>query len=49
MTELYADQARFEEETVARLELVERLRGQAHELEKEKRELLRRYNDQVSS
>ena len=47
LAELYADQARIEEETVARLDLVDRLRAQVQELEKEKREVLRRYNEQV--
>ena len=49
LTELYADQARIEEETATRLELVDRLRSQVQEAEKEKRELLRRYNEQVSA
>lgn len=47
LAELYADQARAEEETVARLELVDRLRAQIQEIEREKREVLRRYNEQV--
>lgn len=47
LNELYADQARIEEETVARLELVDRLRSQVQELEREKRDILRRYNEQV--
>lgn len=48
LNELYADQARIEEETVARLDLVDRLRSQVQELEREKRDILRRYNEQVS-
>ena len=48
LTELYTDQARIEEETATRLELIDRLRAQVHDLEKEKREVLRRYNEQVS-
>ncbi|THH07620.1 hypothetical protein EW145_g3250 [Phellinidium pouzarii] len=46
LAELYADQARIEEETVARLDLVDRLRAQVQELEREKREVVRRYNEQ---
>lgn len=49
LTELYADQARIEEETVSRLELVDRLRGQVQELEREKRDILRRYNEQTAT
>lgn len=48
LAELYTDQARIEEETATRLELIDRLRAQVHDLEKEKREVLRRYNEQVS-
>lgn len=47
MTELYADQARAEEELGLRHELAEKLRSQLKEVEKEKRELTRRYNEQV--
>lgn len=47
LNELYSDQARIEEETVARLELVDRLRSQVQELEREKRDTLRRYNEQA--
>ena len=46
--ELYADQARMEEEFATRLELVERLRAQLQETEREKRDLTRRYNEQVT-
>lgn len=49
LAELYADQARIEEDTAARLELVDRLRAQIQELEREKRDLHRRYNEQVGS
>jgi predicted nuclease with TOPRIM domain len=45
--ELYADQARWEEELSNRHQLADNLRAQLRELEKEKRELTKRYNDQV--
>ena len=48
LAELYAEQARIEEETAARLELVDRLRAQVQELEREKRDVFRRYNEQAS-
>ena len=47
MVELYADQRRAEDELSARIEVIEKLRSQARELEKEKREIQRRYNEQV--
>ena len=47
MTELYADQRRAEDELCARIEVIEKLRSQVRELEKEKREVQRRYNEQV--
>ena len=47
LTELYADQSRMEEEMAARIEVIEKLRTQVRELEKEKRDLHRRYNEQV--
>ncbi len=47
MAELYADQGRTEEELGMRHELAEKLRSQLREVEKEKRELTKRYNDQV--
>lgn len=37
----------MEEETAARLDLVDRLRAQVQELEREKRDVFRRYNEQV--
>ncbi|KAI5124625.1 hypothetical protein M0805_004235 [Coniferiporia weirii] len=49
LAELYSDQARVEEETVARLELVDRLRAQVQELEREKRDVFRRYNEQTAT
>ena len=45
--EFYTEQARMEEETAARIEVTEKLRAQIRELEKEKRDLHRRYNEQV--
>lgn len=49
LTELYADQARAEEEMGARMEIAEKLRSQVRELEKEKRDALRRYAEQSAS
>ena len=47
LNELYTEQNRMEEEMAARIEVVEKLRTQVRELEKEKRDLHRRYNEQV--
>jgi chromosome segregation ATPase len=47
LAEFYADQARMDQELGVRHELAEKLRGQLRELEKEKRDLTRRYNEQV--
>ncbi|KAI0694893.1 hypothetical protein BC835DRAFT_1274243 [Cytidiella melzeri] len=47
--ELYADQTRMEEEMSARIEVAEKLRNQVRELEKEKRDSQRRYNEQTAS
>ena len=38
----------MEEEMAARMEVMEKLRTQVRELEKEKRDIQRRYNEQVS-
>jgi len=46
--EFYAEQARMDEELSARIEVTEKLRTQVRELEKEKRDLHRRYNEEVS-
>jgi len=46
--EFYAEQARMEEEMSTRIEVAEKLRTQVRELEKERRDLHRRYNEQVS-
>lgn len=47
LSEFYADQSRNEEETATRIEVSEKLRSQVRELEKEKRDIQRRYNEQV--
>ena len=47
MAELYVDQSRMEEEASSRLDLVDMLRAQVLELERENRDVLRRYNEQV--
>ena len=49
LTELYGDQNRMEEEMAARIEVIDKLRFQLKEMEKEKRDVLRRYNEQVCS
>jgi len=46
--EFYTEQTRMEEEMSARIEVAEKLRTQVRELEKERRDLHRRYNEQVS-
>lgn len=47
--EFYAEQARMDEELSARIEVTEKLRAQVRELEKEKRDLHRRYNEQTAT
>lgn len=47
LAELYAEQNRMEEEMAARIEVADKLRAQTRELEKENRDLQRRYNEQV--
>ncbi|TDL28376.1 hypothetical protein BD410DRAFT_798683 [Rickenella mellea] len=49
LSELYADQSRIEEEMATRLDLVDRLRAQIQELEKENRDVVRRYNEQTAT
>ncbi|KAE9410977.1 hypothetical protein BT96DRAFT_912359 [Gymnopus androsaceus JB14] len=49
LNELYADQSRSEQELAQRIDISEKLRSQVRELEKEKRDLLRRYNEQTST
>ena len=47
VSEQYADQGRMEEDLAARIEVIDKLRSQVRELEKEKRDGQRRYNEQV--
>ncbi|KAF9068108.1 hypothetical protein BDP27DRAFT_1266901 [Rhodocollybia butyracea] len=49
LNELYAEQGRSEQELSQRIDISEKLRTQVWELEKEKRDLLRRYNEQTST
>lgn len=47
LNELYTEQSRWEMEIVQRMDIAEKLREQVREVEKEKRDLQRRYNEQV--
>lgn len=47
LNELYTEQSRMDEELSARMDVIEKLRSQVKELEKEKRDVQRRYNEQV--
>lgn len=47
LNEFYADQSRSEVELAQRIDISEKLRTQVRELEKEKRDIQRRYNEQV--
>lgn len=47
VNELYTDQSRMEDEMATRMEVAEKLRSQIRDLEKEKRDIQRRYNEQV--
>ena len=47
LAEFYADQARMEDEMIARQQVSDKLRAQIREFEKEKRDMSRRYNEQV--
>ncbi|KAF5374791.1 hypothetical protein D9758_000161 [Tetrapyrgos nigripes] len=49
MNEFYAEQSRSEMELSQRIEISEKLRTQVRELEKEKRDLQRRYNEQTTT
>ncbi|KAL0072080.1 hypothetical protein AAF712_001003 [Marasmius tenuissimus] len=49
LNELYAEQNRSENELSQRIELIDKLRSQVRELEKEKRDVLRRYNEQTAT
>lgn len=48
ITELYEEQTRMEDELASRNVVTEKLRNQVHELERDERDLRKRYNDQVS-
>ncbi|KAJ3547582.1 hypothetical protein NMY22_g1594 [Coprinellus aureogranulatus] len=47
--ELYNEQSRWEMEMAQRIEVTDKLREQVREIEREKRDLQRRYNEQTSS
>lgn len=47
LTDLYAEQSRWEMELAQRIDISEKLRDQVRDLEKEKRDIQRRYNEQV--
>ncbi|KAF9532035.1 hypothetical protein CPB83DRAFT_54416 [Crepidotus variabilis] len=49
LTEFYAEQARWEMEMSQRMDISEKLREQVRELEKEKRDIQRRYNEQTAT
>ncbi|KAF8313809.1 hypothetical protein DL93DRAFT_2228267 [Clavulina sp. PMI_390] len=49
IAELYDDQARMEDELASRNVVTEKLRNEIHELEKEERDLRKRYNDQTQT
>ncbi|KAJ7169990.1 hypothetical protein C8R46DRAFT_949484, partial [Mycena filopes] len=49
INELYTDQSRSELDLAQRIEISENLRAQVRELEKEKRDVQRRYNEQTST
>jgi len=49
VAELDADQIRMEQEQEAKMDVIEKLRSQIRELEKDKRDATRRYNEQVST
>ncbi|KAF8078509.1 hypothetical protein FPV67DRAFT_1775696 [Lyophyllum atratum] len=49
LNELYAEQSRSEVELAQRIDISEKLRAQVRELEKEKRDIQRRYNEQTTT
>ncbi|KAF8922431.1 hypothetical protein CPB85DRAFT_1267539 [Mucidula mucida] len=49
LNDLYAEQSRSEMELAQRIDISEKLRAQVRELEKEKRDLQRRYNEQTTT
>lgn len=48
LTEFYEEQARMEDELASRNVVTEKLRAEVRDLEREERDLRKRYNDQVS-
>ncbi len=48
LSEYYTEQSRMDQELGVRMDLAEKLRAQLRDMEKEKRELTKRYQDQVS-
>lgn len=48
VNQLYAEQSRSEVELAQRIDISDKLRTQVRELEKEKRDIQRRYNEQAS-
>ncbi|KAG6911880.1 hypothetical protein DXG01_000127 [Tephrocybe rancida] len=49
LNELYTEQSRSEHELAQRMDISEKLRSQVRDLEKEKREIQRRYNEQTTT
>ncbi|KZS96067.1 hypothetical protein SISNIDRAFT_473483 [Sistotremastrum niveocremeum HHB9708] len=49
LTEFYAEQSRMDDEMAAKGEVIDKLRDQVRELEKEKRDAIRRYNEQTQT
>jgi DNA repair exonuclease SbcCD ATPase subunit len=49
LNEFFAEQSRWEMELAQRLDIIEKIREQVREIEREKRDLQRRYNEQVWS
>jgi hypothetical protein len=49
LNELYSEQTRSEADLAQRIDISENLRAQVRELEKEKRDIQRRYNEQVGN
>ncbi|KAF9478513.1 hypothetical protein BDN70DRAFT_879850 [Pholiota conissans] len=49
LVELYAEQSRWESELAQRIDISDKLRDQVRELEKEKRDIHRRYNEQTAT
>ncbi|KAG6842567.1 hypothetical protein C0991_000093 [Blastosporella zonata] len=49
LNELYAEQSRSELELAQRIDISEKLRSQVRDLEKEKRDIQRRYNEQTTT